>query len=165
MRAHIPLLGSRIAGAADFAKAVEDQGWMGLPAAYVVPLDEEADANPDGTGLDQHVTERIAVIVEYDNSSDRRGQSVAEQYEAMRAAIWAALLNWRVDPLNASQGLCYAGGQMLKFDRARLFYQYEFTLRRLLTDMDGYQEPVYPLNEIDVKRPVVGPEIHVVLPQ
>ena len=150
IRANMPVFGQRVAGAADFARAVEDQTWMDAPACYVIPLDEDADENPPGQGLEQHVAERIGVIVEFDNTADRRGQAASEQFEAMRTAVWACLLNWRIDPLAGAQGFIYGGGQLLSFDRARLFYQWEFVLHRLLTDADGWQEPVDTLTEIQV---------------
>ena len=160
--------GGRVAGAADFARAIEDQAWMLLPAAYVIPLDEDTDENPGGNGLVQIVTERIGVIVEFDNSTDRRGQASAEQFLAVRTAVWAALLNWRIDPVNAAQGLSYGGGRLLQFDRARLFYQWEFVLHRQLTDSDGWQEPVDDLTELDVQvddAGAAGLALHILLPQ
>lgn len=177
LRKHVPMFGGdpvtgangRVAGAADFAQAIEDQAWMELPAAYVIPLDEDSDENPPGPGLDQHISERIGVIVELDNRADRRGQASAAMFAAIRAAVFAALLNWRIDPVAAAQGLNYGGGRLLQFDRARLFYQWEFTLRRLLTDADGWQEPTPVFAEIDVTvrddgHPA-GPGLQVLLPQ
>ncbi len=159
----------RVAGAADFAQAIEDQAWMDLPAAYVIPLDEDSDENPPGPGLDQHITERIGVIVELDNTADRRGQAPAAQLHDVRTAVFAALLNWRIDPVSAAQGLAYGGGRLLQLDRARLFFQWEFTLHRLLTDADGWQEPTPDFAEVDVRvrddGHLIGPELHILLPQ
>lgn len=160
--------GGRVAGAADFAQAIEDQAWMALPAAYVIPLDEDTDENPPGPGLDQHISERMGVIVEMDNTADRRGQASASQFAPIRTAVFAALLNWRIDPIMAAQGLAYGGGRLLQFDRARLFYQWEFVLHRLLTDADGWQEPILDFAEIDVRvrddGAPAGPDLHVLLP-
>lgn len=164
LRVNLQPVGGRVAGAAGFAKSTQDQAWMELPAAYVLPGDEDADENPPGNGLDQHVIERIKVIVEFDNSLDRRGQAASEQYSPMRAAVWACLLNWRIDPQNAAQGLYYEGGRMLDFDRARLFYEWTFALRRQLSDLDGWQEPSDPLMEVDFARSV-KPVAQILLPQ
>lgn len=167
LKAYVPLLNGRVAGAAQFARSVEDQTWMAQTAAYVVPLDEDADENPPGSGLDQHVTERFGVIVSFTNEADRQGQHASSQFAPMRKALWAALLNWRVDPVSAPQGLQYAGGQLLDFDRARLFYQWSFSLHRLLTDADGWQVPAVSLFGIEydlVSSGQSGPRIQVDLP-
>ena len=167
LKANVSMLGGRVAGAAAFAKSVEDETWMAQTAAYVVPLDEDADENPPGSGLEQHVTERFGVIVSFTNEADRQGQHASSQFLPMRKALWAALLNWRVDPLAAAQGLQYAGGQLLDFDRARLFYQWSFSLHRLLTDADGWQEPAVPLFGVEFDLDVpgqTGPRLQIDLP-
>lgn len=177
LRAYCPSLAGRVAGAADFAAGLESTVNMELPAAYVIPLDEEAEPNPAGPGLLQHVTERIGVIVEFDNSADRRGQGPAMSYDAMRAEIFAAILNWRpdLDESNPStnreaQGFYYGGGQLREFDRARLFYQWEFCLDTLVTDADGWQVNARPLAELDItlrqdNGAEPGATMHIPIPQ
>lgn len=168
LRQNASIFGGRVAGAADFAQATEQQGWMGLPAAYVIPLDEDATPNEFGNGLEQHVTERIGVVVELDNSADRLSSKAVATLNEVRSAVWAALLNWRIDPDHGAQALYYGGGRVLDFDRARLFYQLELCLDRLLTDQEGWQEPTEPLTEIDVDVQVGGrevPGIRIPLPQ
>lgn len=170
LRANVPVLAGRVAGAADFARSLESQVSLTLPAAYVIPLDEDAEPNPPGSGLRQNVTERIGVVVEFANDADRRGQVAATSRDAMRTALWAALLNWRIDPVRAAQGLFYAGGQLRDFDRARLFYQWDFALEITITQDDGWQEPTAPLAEIDLGLTTeagggAGPTIHIPLPQ
>lgn len=148
LRSAVSAFDGRVAGAAEFARGLETEAQMALPAAYVVPLDEDAAENTLMNGLVQIVTERIGIIVEFDNTADRRGQSVTSQFDAMRSALWAALLNWRIDPVRATRGLEYAGGQLREFDRARLFYQWEFTLQITVTDRDGWHEPSTPLTTL-----------------
>jgi hypothetical protein len=138
LRIFAPVFGGRVAGAADFERGIETEGMLDLPAAYVVPMDEDAEDNDEQVGLYQVVTERIGVIVEFDNSGDRRGQSVSEQYGPVRAEIWRALLNWNPDPLHAPRGMSYGGGAWMSQDRARLFYRWEFLLHVQITDADGF---------------------------
>lgn len=150
LKAYTPQFKGRVAGAADFATGLETQVWQDLPAAYVIPLEDEAAPNDEMNALRQVVTERIGVIVEFDNSTDRRGQGVTLNYDAMRSAIWKAILNWHVDPVRAARGLEYAGGRLIQFDRARLFFQWEFTLEIQIDDTDGFQIDSVPLLEIDM---------------
>jgi hypothetical protein len=157
-----------VAGAADFATGLESQVWQTLPAAYVIPLEDEATPNDEQNALRQTVTERIGVVVEFDNSQDRRGQGVTLSYEAMRTALFAALLNWHPDPDAASvNGLEYAGGHLIQFDRARLFFQWEFSRDITIDETDGFQVGSVPLLEIDGNDDPGNPPfpIHVELPQ
>ncbi|HVB67976.1 MAG TPA: hypothetical protein VNE67_08995 [Acetobacteraceae bacterium] len=165
LKSLVPTFGGNVAGAAAYAKAVEDQVWLPQPAAYVIPLDESAEPNQEEVGLYQLVTERIGVIVDLDNSADRRGQTTAAQLLALRYAVYAALLNWRPDwdqtnptTNREARGLYYAGGRLLDFDRARFFYQFEFALDTTITDADGWQLAGPPLTDafITVTDPVGG---------
>ena len=149
LRLNAPMFQGRVAGAADFEKSLATEVAMLLPAAYVIPLAEDADANTLSNALNQLVTEHIGVVVEFDNSTDRRGQSVTSLYDATRVQLWASLLNWRVDPIRATRGLESSGARKLDQDRARLFYQWDFSLVITISDADGWQVPVVPLLEID----------------
>src|ERR1700728_4107174 len=85
------LFAGNVAGAAAYANGIDDQVWLPLPAAYVMPLDDDAGENTSMAGPQQIVTERIAVIVVLANATtegDRRGQASAEQYGLMRAAVF-----------------------------------------------------------------------------
>ena len=151
LKAYAPMFNGNVAGAADYDRAVQDQVWLPPPAAYVRPLDEEAEPNTSLNSLRQLVTERFGVIVIFDNSADRRGQTVTSLYDGTRAAIWRAILNWSVDPVRASRGIEYGGGQLLAHDRARLLYQWEFTLQITVSAADGWQITADPLLEIDAQ--------------
>lgn len=155
LRAEAPSFADRVAGAANFADAMEGEVALALPAAYVIPLEEEASENDSLNGLRQLVTERIGVVLHLDNAvangGDRRGQAPVASVDALRLEVFAAILNWApAGSLAVVRGLEYAGAQLLKIDRARVFYQLEFTLEATLTDSDGYQAPNEPLEEIDV---------------
>ena len=169
LKAYVPILGGRVGGAAEFSAAMSGElrpeAW---PAAYVVPLGEDAEANDADNALYQLVTERLGVIVEFDNQSDRRGQSVTLLYRSMRVALYGALLNWRgTDPAHAVRGFEASSASLLQQDRARIFYQWEFTLPTLLTDADGWQPVGEPLLEIranaDDGDPIPPASVH--LPQ
>lgn len=172
LRDHAPVFGGRVAGAADYAKGVAENTWMALPAAYVVPEDEDpGDQTGRGGAYDQQVTESFGLVVVFDNSvataaGDRRGQTVMHGYDATRLAVFRALLNWRPPPsegdvLRAGQGLYYTGGELLGYDRARLFYQWTFALDTLITDADGWQDTLPDLEGVDitVDGPAGAPEI------
>jgi hypothetical protein len=148
LRANCPIFSGRVAGAADYVQGLRNYNEnMTLPAAYVVPLAQDAEAGQYGpnqqmTGLYEIVDKVTGVIVEFDARTDRRGQVPAMQYDEVEAALFAALLNWT--PVGCvvpnKQGYAFQGGRFLDLDRARLFYQWEFLLRYQLTDEDGWQD-------------------------
>jgi hypothetical protein len=152
LRAYCPPFAGRVAGAADFRKGLQNYNATltappgAFPAGWVVPLDQDSEGNqnyPGGTGLQQIVTKRVAVIVEFDARPDRRSQAPTSEYDDMEAALFAAILNWR--PVQCrmvgNQGYWFAGGNFLDLDRARLFYQWVFALNWQITDADGWHEP------------------------
>jgi hypothetical protein len=164
LRTLATVFNGNVAGAAAYARAVEDQVWLTLPAAYVVPLEEEAGPNDSMNGLLQMVTQRFMVVVVFDNTADRRGQSVTDLYEATKQSINGAILNWRPDSTadnpgivlpsptadRATRGL-YAGdaGLMADITRARIMYQWTFCLDVQFTEFDGWQQPTVPLLTIE----------------
>lgn len=151
LRTRCPRFGGNVAGAAEF-KAIPETGKMRLPAAYVVPTEDITAEQKSLTDYWQNVTEGFAVVVVLDNTRDERGQSAG--YDAVhdvRAEIWRALLGWEPDE-NAGP-VAYAGGQLLDMDRGRLYYQFEFTLVREITEEDTRQQE--DLNTLDEFKTVV----------
>jgi hypothetical protein len=145
LRAYCPLLAGNVAGAAEFRLGLQNYNAnLPLPAGYVIPLDQEAEkGNEQMTGLFEVIDKTVGIVVEFDATPDRRGQAPVMNYDEMEDALFRAVLNWspvmcRV--LN-NQGFYFSGGRFLDLDRARLFYQWEFTLRYQITDADGWQPP------------------------
>ena len=165
LRQFCPELGGRIGGAADFESGVESviaitdpkTGKYGYPAAVVIPLEYDADGNTVLAGNTQQVTETVGVIVEFDAIADRRGQAGVSQVEAMKYALFRALLGWVIDPERGARGLYYAGGELLTFDRARLFWMYRMNFDAALTDGDGWLalgDPISMLGTVQIDDPV-----------
>lgn len=164
VRALCPIFVNNVAGAAGYANGVADQVWLPLPAAYVVPLDQDAEENVSQVGLDQIVHERFGIIVVLEtlridgfvDTADRRGQAAAGYLDTVKFALFKAVLNWRPDfpPADAtrmSRGIYFIGAgfpEGTAFDRARFFYQFTFGLDTLITDADGWQQPSDPLVEV-----------------
>ena len=146
LKDRVPAFGGRVSGAADFASGLETVVNLTMPAAFVLPLEDAAGDNEVWPGLTQMLTERIGVVVQFDNTTiapadQRTGFSGANQVEAARLAVFAAILNW-IPPDQvgkAARGLRYGGGRLVDFDRARLFWQFEFLLDTTITDFDGFQ--------------------------
>ncbi|MBY4640013.1 hypothetical protein K6L44_08440 [Gluconacetobacter entanii] len=149
IRTYAPVFGGRVAGAAEYA-LVQDQAWMECPCGYVVPLDDEPGPNLKLTGLQQVVTETFMVMCLLDNSTDRRGQAAATTAVSdVKTSLFSAVLNWRPPDINAAQGFRYArGGLVGDPNRARLWWQFDFSIDVTITDAEGFQIPTTPLDEI-----------------
>lgn len=131
LKARCPSFSGRIAGAAEF-KPLPDIGKMQLPAAYVIPLDDNAGENKSQTGYWQDVTDGFAVIVCMSNVADERGQSaVSDCVDDIRTELWLALLGW--EPTPDYYPIQYEGGTLLQMTRAALYYQYEFSAKFSVT--------------------------------
>lgn len=143
LKTYAQVFNNNVAGGAQYELGISDQVWLPTPACYVVPLEEDAGPNLDKTanGLRQIVTERVGVIVQLDNSADRRGQSSAVRLDTFRDAVNRALLNWGIDPSRGPQGLYYGGGERMGADRARFFYQLTYCFDATFDHTDGFQPP------------------------
>lgn len=148
LKTYAPMFAGNVAGAAEWELA-QDQVWLKQPAAYVIPMEDEASENLDMVGLQQVVTETLSIVVDLDNSADRRGQTAATgAINVVRAAVWAAVLAWRPPSDNATQGFSYAGGGYVRSNRARLIWRFDFHLKTTITEHDGWQVPSVPLVDI-----------------
>lgn len=124
----------RVAGAAEF-QALNANTKMILPAAYVVPTGDTARPQESQTDYYQIVNEGFAVVVVLDNRSDLRGQAAAfDAVDQIRREIFLAILGW--EPDDDTHPIEYEGGQVVEMNRAALYYQFDFTAQRELTDED-----------------------------
>jgi hypothetical protein len=166
IRTLAPLFAGNVAGAAAYANGVADQVWLPSPAAYVIPLSQDAEENTSMTGLYQIVRERVGVIVVLEtlkvggaaDLADRRGQAASAYIDTVKYAIFRAILNWRPDWDSANpavnregKGLSFVGAEFPEagaFDRARFFYQFVFQLETTITDADGWLLGWVPLTDV-----------------
>lgn len=119
-----PIFGDCVAGAALF-KILPEAANLPVPAAYVLPLAEQPKEASSQNGFRQGVKDQIAVVVVLDNKPDERGQVAAQSLHAVRQALFRALLGWQ--PTEDYDAMTFEGGQLLHLDRARLYYQFEFS--------------------------------------
>jgi hypothetical protein len=160
LRANAPIFGGRVAGAAEFYAGLKNYNTsMPLPAAYVLPLGQEAEPNQVWNGLIQVLHKGIGIAVELDAQTDRRGQAPTMNFEDIEAQIFASCLNLTIGDCRMVRGASFAGARYLDLDRARLWYQWEFNIDWQITDEDGVQPVSIPLERIEVdifKAPAVA---------
>lgn len=158
IKARCASFSNRVAGAAEFA-SLPEKSVLPVPAAFVIPLDDEAQANKSDNGYLQDVRDVISVVVVIDNTPDERGQTAIYSIRTIRAELWKALLAWNPDAQHGR--ITYEGGHLLKMDRARLYYQFEFGADTELTVEDTYQGdalaalPVF--NKMQIKVDAIDP--------
>lgn len=137
LRARCPTFAGRVAGAAQLKLLPETAG-MSVPCAFVVPLDDNPGERRSQNAVRQSLNESFAVIVAISNVDDERGQSSAHTVSGIRAELWAALLGWSPDEA-VYDGMAYEGGSVIAMDRARLWFQFEFSTNMEIGPSDGYQ--------------------------
>lgn len=124
LRQRCPSFAGRVAGAAQFQMLPATTN-LQVPAAYVIPLDDNPEDNRSATGYRQRIADAFAVIVALSNTADERGQAAVGSVHAIRRELFKALLGWQVS--DDYDGIEYDGGNLLSLDRARLWYQFEFS--------------------------------------
>lgn len=151
LRSNAPIFGGRVGGSAEFYAGLKAYNTsMALPAAYVLPLGQEAEPNQVWNGLIQIVHKQVGIAVELDAQRDRRGQDPTMSFETIEAQIFASVLNLEIGECRMVRGTSFAGARYLDLDRARLFYQWEFNIDWQLTDADGVQPLSVPLAHVEV---------------
>lgn len=129
--------GNNIAGAAELALALEYT--LKTDAAFVVQLNETTPANDFDSGINQKITERFAIVAAASNAtSDREKTGVVahDRIHDLRSELFSAILGWQIP---GTEGIIYySGGRLLRVDRARLWYQFEFEATTRIIDDDGY---------------------------
>lgn len=158
LRARCPTFAQRVAGAAEYAAARESTA-LAVPFAFVIPVDDEPEPNAAENGISQRLVETFGVVVAVSNATDERGQASAKAIHQVRAELWAALLGWRPTPQHGL--IAYEGGNLLGLDRARMWWQFEFSTDFYIDDSDGWlqaQQQALPRFEgADIKVDVIDP--------
>lgn len=110
-----------VEGAAEFA-AISGRVTT-HPAAWVIPLGDNAGENRFGAGMAtaQRVDTTFGVVLVVGDVSDQQGGAVVEQLTALRRDVRDALLGWYPD--EATQPLVYSGGDALKFEAGLIWWQ------------------------------------------
>lgn len=144
LRLHCTYFEKRIAGAAEF-KMLEEDANLCVPAAYVIPTDDEVGERLSKNDIYQNLTEPFSVVVAVSNTPDERGQAaIMNVKDVARAALWKALLGWQPDGLGGESrypaGIYYEGSSLLGRDRSRLWYQFDFAADMQIMPEDGYQK-------------------------
>ncbi|MCC7005071.1 MAG: hypothetical protein IT497_00325 [Ottowia sp.] len=162
LRKRCPLFEQRVGGAAEFSPLPEGANLV-VPAAYVIPLDDEVGPPSSGQGYRQTLTEGFTVVVALSNKADERGQSARTMLDQVRAALWRVLLGW--SPAPEYSELVYEGGNLMLMDRARLYFGFEFSTQTQITTADTRQgqdidrlEPVSAVAlNVDAIEPMADP--------
>ncbi|MEI6745538.1 MAG: hypothetical protein WCL34_06210 [Methylococcaceae bacterium] len=94
LKSECPLLKSRVAGAADYDLALEQNTFL-TPCAYVVELSNKADSNQVMNGVAQTITVQIGVMVIISNQRDGTGKAAHDDLQPTRLEIMTALCGWK----------------------------------------------------------------------
>lgn len=127
---------NRISGAAQLAQALEYT--LKKETAFVIQLNEIANANTLDNSISQKINEQFGVIVALDNGSSDRDKTGLISYDKLadvRTEIFSAILGWQIPGTESL--VSYAGGRVAGLNRAYLWYQFEFLTETRIDDDDG----------------------------
>lgn len=159
LRQRAPLFGQRAAGAAKF-QVLPEAANLVTPAAYVLPLDEQPQEQASKNGYQQTVREGFAVVVALSNAADERGQKAATSLDAVRRELFRALLGFQ--PATDYDAIAFEGGQLLHLDRARLYYQFEFSTDYAVSTEDTWipsrNEDLPDFEGLDITVDLLAPD-------
>jgi hypothetical protein len=135
-------LGQRVGGVADLNAVTEETFQTGLPLGYVLHLGDLAVDNDNDTGTSQLVRDRIGVVVCMDNRNDKQGLKAHDEADDIRVQIDGAILAWT--PPGYETAIEYRGSSLVEMNRAYLWWMYEYSADRRLTELDGVDpEDIY----------------------
>lgn len=129
LRAEVATFSNRVGGAGALEAALDEED-LAVPSAFVVPLDDSADATTTAGTVTQVLVESFAVVVAVDNTADLRGQAGAEALDPIRTALWAALLGW--EPAAGYWPVEYREGGLFRIARHRLWWQFVFATAQVI---------------------------------
>lgn len=124
LRKRCPTFERRFAGAAEWAGLTIEHA-PAMPAAYVVPLREDASENESQNCYYQTITNTFGVIVLVSNAADVRGQGATATLDSLKPELFRALLSWHQEPKDEYSEIVYEGGSLLYMDDA-IAVQIEF---------------------------------------
>lgn len=110
----------KVSGAADFATAAASRP-LAIPAAYVLPLDEQSrPSEVDGFVL-QEVRAAFGVALAVANVADAKGEAAVVSLDPLRQSVRATLLGW--EPAAGCLPFEFGGGSLLGFRDGVLWWQ------------------------------------------
>jgi hypothetical protein len=119
---------NRIGGAAAMALALDST--LADEMLFIIPLSETVTPNEQDNNINQIISEKFGVVVALrmdDDSTDKTGIKPFDKLQDVRDEIFGALLGWEMPD---AESLCsFAGGRLLDFNRAWMWYQFEFLVK------------------------------------
>ena len=101
------------------------------PAAYIFPLRVIARPNELLGVHDQQITESLGVELTIRNAARAStGKGAADELEAVRQQVYAALAGWPIDPSHVPFN--YVGGALIEFDAGNAVWRDEYATETYL---------------------------------
>lgn len=97
------------------------------PAAFVVPVADQAKPNALVNLVSQELTDRFGVVIVTSNRREARSGAAARDIESLVKATRQALIGW--SPAEAYDPVEYASGRMVHADQGFVWWLSEFVTR------------------------------------
>ncbi len=159
LRTQIPSFSNRVHGAGEFATIQDNEkSDLAIPSAFVIPLADQASdiSGVESNVLEQAVEVRFGVVLVINNSLDRTGLDASNNLLGNQALLFGALLNWSSDPTKYNV-IRYSGSRLLRMNRARMYWMFEFKYTYQLCNADGFNPVRDDLGSIYVDWDMYSP--------
>lgn len=123
----------RISGAGDLPTALERT--FTVPHCWIVETGDSAAANEHPNVTIQEITENFAVVVAIDARGDYHGRAAHDEQDDIKFELWQGLIGWI--PPGYKYPVEYAGSAIYVLTRAYSFYQFNFSVKRDLSEEEG----------------------------
>ena len=136
LRQRAPIFANGTVGGAAKFEILAEAANLKMPAAYVIPSTEQPQDQASQNGYQQTVRETFFVVVVLSNRADERGQAASSNLHTVRKALFKAVLGFQ--PEADYDAIAFEGGQLLHLDRARMYYQFEFSSEFAISTEDTW---------------------------
>ncbi|QBY46976.1 phage tail terminator protein [Arsenophonus nasoniae] len=151
LRDFCPTFERRVYGLGQYAN-LPDIGRLDLPAAYVLPAEDEVGEQRSQNDYRQRLKENFYVAVVVENK-DYIGQPEFDEFHHVRSEVWKALLGWQPEPYYG--GITYAGFEEANSTLEECHYLLKFSVETEISPEDTRQaielSKLPPLNTIKIK--------------
>jgi hypothetical protein len=119
--------------------------------AFVIPLDDQAEANDGDQSVNQRIKEKFGIVVAIKNDTNRQDKTGFAAYDLLdtiRDQLIGALVNFDIGYETTIE---YYGGKLLDVNRAWVWFEFDFTFySRIIADEGGIASVEY--RDVDARE-------------
>jgi hypothetical protein len=131
LKAQVTALQNRVDDAAELAVLIQQKRLpQRVPAAFVLPIGEDAEPAGDHTGLSvQRITDVVAIVLMERKQGDASGAEALAKTVPLRDQVRDAIAGWSPNASPYYEPMQFRRGRMVTMNEGAVFYQLDFSTR------------------------------------